>query len=108
MAYSNAIPIGVIVGLIVFIIILVVLLRWLKKKNDEKEAQEKDLEEAKNETSRAFDDESVLLTPVASPRDALFNPAAHQQGRVTTLYDNPRKAEMDWNAEARRVQSAQM
>ena len=106
MGYSNAIPIGVIVGLVTFIIVLVILLRWINKNNDDKEARERDIEEPKNDASRAFDDgASVLLTPVASPRDALFNPAVHQQSRVMTLYDNPRKAEMDWNAEARRVQS---
>ncbi|KAH0291749.1 hypothetical protein KCU62_g2496, partial [Aureobasidium sp. EXF-3399] len=72
MAYENAVPVAVIVGFVTSIIILVLILRWLKHKNRQKEATEKDLEAAKLHTSASDDGAWDALTPVASPRDALF------------------------------------
>ncbi|THV92484.1 hypothetical protein D6D27_04890 [Aureobasidium pullulans] len=103
MAYENAIPIGVIIGLVSFIVILVLMLRWLKHKNDQKDAREKDIEAAKVEASAFDDGASDILTPIASPRDALFHPDVRENGSVTNLQAGPNKTEAEWSA-ARRAQ----
>ncbi|KAI5227329.1 hypothetical protein E4T40_02714 [Aureobasidium subglaciale] len=85
MAYNNAIPIGVIVGLVSSIILLILALRWLRHKNNQKEAREQDMEAAKVEASAFDDGASDNCTPIASPRDALFQPSLHNK---SVNYDN--------------------
>ncbi|CAD0115175.1 unnamed protein product [Aureobasidium uvarum] len=103
MAYENAVPVGVIIGFVSSIIILVLILRWLKHKNNQKEAREKDIEAAKVEASAFDDGASDILTPVASPRDALFHPDQREHGAVTNVHGVSHKTEKEWRA-ARRAQ----
>ncbi|KAK6003361.1 hypothetical protein QM012_001206 [Aureobasidium pullulans] len=103
MAYENAVPIGVIIGFVSTIIILILILRWLKHKNNQKEAREKDIEAAKVDSSAFDDGASDILTPVASPRDALFNPNVHGNGSVTNVHAVSHKTEKEWRA-ARQAQ----
>ncbi|KAH0019262.1 hypothetical protein KCU78_g6877, partial [Aureobasidium melanogenum] len=101
MAYENAVPIGVIVGFVSAIVILILILRWLKHKNNQKEAREKDIEAAKVEASAFDDGASDILTPVASPRDALFRPDGN--GSVMNVHAVSHKNEKEWRA-ARQAQ----
>ncbi|CAD0087769.1 unnamed protein product [Aureobasidium vineae] len=103
MAYENAVPVGVIIGFVSSIIILVLILRWLKHKNNQREAREKDIEAAKVEASAFDDGASDILTPVASPRDALFHPDQRGHGAVTNVHAASHKTEKEWRA-ARRAQ----
>ncbi|KEQ94170.1 hypothetical protein AUEXF2481DRAFT_41348 [Aureobasidium subglaciale EXF-2481] len=102
MAYNNAIPIGVIVGLVSSIILLILALRWLRHKNNQKEAREQDMEAAKVEASAFDDGASDNCTPIASPRDALFQPSLHNKS-VVSLFAEPNKTEKEWS-DARRAQ----
>jgi hypothetical protein len=97
MAYENAVPIAVIVGFVSSIIILVLLLRCLKHKNRQKKAMEKDLEAAKMESSDGAWD---VLTPVASPRDALY---VREDRGLMDGHAAEHKMEREWRA-ARRAQ----
>lgn len=99
MAYENAVPIGVIVGFAATIIILVLILRWLKHKNRQKEATEKDLEAAKLQAS-AFGDDGAwdALTPVASPSDALFTASVKEDENGMNGYAAQHKTEQEWRA----------
>ncbi|KAH0367813.1 hypothetical protein KCU65_g4478, partial [Aureobasidium melanogenum] len=105
MAYENAVPIGVIIGFVSTIVILILILRWLKHKNNQKEAREKDIEAAKVEASAFDDGASDIFTPVASPRDALFHPNAHGNGSVMNVQtvSHTHKTEKEWRA-ARQAQ----
>ena len=103
MAYENAVPVGVIIGFVSTIIILVLILRWLKHKNNQKEAREKDIEAAKVEASAFDDGASDILTPVASPRDALFHPDQRGHGAVANVHAVSHKTEKEWRA-ARQAQ----
>ncbi|KAI5204507.1 hypothetical protein E4T39_03648 [Aureobasidium subglaciale] len=86
MSYNNAIPIGAIVGLVLSIILLILALRWLRHKNNQKKAREQDMEAAKVEASAFDDGASDVYTPIASPKDALFQPSLHANKSVN--YDN--------------------
>jgi len=103
MAYENAVPVAVIVGFVTSIIILVLILRWLKHKNRQKEATEKDLEAAKLHASASDDGAWDVLTPVASPRDALFTANVRDDGKGMNGYAAQHKSEKEWRA-ARRTQ----
>ncbi|KAI5235797.1 hypothetical protein E4T43_09019 [Aureobasidium subglaciale] len=103
MAYNNTIPIGVIVGLVSFIILLILALRWLRHKNNQKEAREQDMEAAKVEASAFDDGASDIYTPIASPRDALFQSGLHANKSVVSLYAEPNKTGKEWS-DARRAQ----
>lgn len=104
MAYENAVPIGVIVGFATTIIILVLILRWLKHKNRQKEANEKDLEAAKLQASGFGDDGAWdALTPVASPSDALFTANVRENENGMNGYAAQHKTEKEWR-DARRAQ----
>ncbi|KAG9545672.1 hypothetical protein KCU71_g16774, partial [Aureobasidium melanogenum] len=103
MAYENAVPIGVIIGFVSTIVILILMLRWLKHKNNQKEAREKDIEAAKVEASAFDDGASDILTPVASPRDALFHPNERGNGSVMNVHAVSHKTEKEWRA-ARQAQ----
>lgn len=103
MAYENAVPIAVIVAFVTSIIILVLLLRCLKHKNRRKEAMEKDLEAAKLESSAFGDGAWDALTPVASPRDALFHANVREDKGLMNEHAVEHKTEKEWRA-ARRAQ----
>jgi hypothetical protein len=99
MAYTNALPIGVMLGIIAFSIMLVLALRFYKKrhnKSKKQKASEKDVEAARIEAS-AFDDgeSDGILTPLATPRDALFRFEVHEPEAesVKHLYDGPNKTD---------------
>lgn len=103
MAYENAVPIAVIVAFASTIIILVLILRWLKHKNRQKEANEKDVEAAKLQASGFGDDGAWdALTPVASPSDALFTANVRDEEGMNG-YAAQHKTENEWR-DARRAQ----
>ena len=103
MAYENAVPIGVIIGFVTSIIILVLILRWLKHKNNQKEAMEKDIEAAKLQSSSIDDGAWDALTLVASPRDALFTANVRGDKGLMDGHVAEHKTEKEWRA-ARRAQ----
>jgi hypothetical protein len=98
MAYENTVPIAVIVGFVTSIILLILVLRWLRLKNNQKKAIQKDLEAAKLESS-GFDDKAWdALTPVASPQHALYYANARENRSLMNGYAAEQKMDNEWRA----------
>ncbi|KAI4850648.1 hypothetical protein E4T44_02621 [Aureobasidium sp. EXF-8845] len=98
MAYENTVPIAVIVGFVTSIILLILVLRWLRLKNNQKKAIQKDLEAAKLESS-GFDNKAWdALTPVASPQHALYYANARENRSLMNGYAAEQKMDNEWRA----------